>query len=146
MDTIEDRLKQLDEIRESVKFYETQMDGFLHELGWTRDKLPKLTKVKQENELGSECDAAGSSQSMDNRNFTTKQHVQTDELEAVVDLCSAIDQKRLTTAPFTDLNKLKRDLKRRRIKYRTSKTAPLTHTEELRELINLQMELFDDNK
>lgn len=146
MDTIEDRLKQLDEIRERVKLYETQMDGFLHELGWTRDKLPKLTKVKQENQLESECDAAGLIQSANNRNIATKQHGQTDELEAVVDLCSAIDQRRLTATPFTDLNKLKRDLKRRRVKYRTTKTAPLTYTEELRELINLQMELIDDNK
>lgn len=146
MGSLEDRLKQLDEIREKVEFYETQMDGLLLELGWTRDKLPKLTKVKQESELETECGAAGSSGSVNDRNIATKQHSQTDDLEAVVDLCSTIEQKRLTATPFTDLNKLKRDLKRRRVKYRTTKTGPLTYTEELRELINLQMELIDDNK
>lgn len=146
MDTIEDRLKQLDEIREKVKFYETQMDGVLHELGWTRDKLTKLTKVKREKELESESIVAGCSHSVDDQNTGIKQHVQTDNLEAVVNLCSAIDQKRLTATPFTDLNKLKRDLKRRRVKYRTTKTGPLTYTEELRELINLQMELINDDK
>lgn len=146
MGTVEERLKQLDELRERVEFYETQMDGFLHQLGWTRDKLPKYTKVKQENVLSStECDVrdvAGSSRSVDR----LKPPVQTNDLKDVVDLCSAIDQRRLTATPFTDLNKLKRDLKRRRIKYRTTKSAPLTYTEELRELINLQMELVNDNK
>lgn len=146
MDSIAQRLKQLDELREQVKIYETQMDGFLHELGWTRDKMPKLTKMKQENEHGAECSAAGPSESVNDREITMKHHVQTDDLEAVVDLCSAIEQKRSTTTPFTDLNKLKRDLKRRRMKYRTARSGPLTYTEELRQLIELQMELIDGNK
>lgn len=46
-------------------------------------------------------------------------------------------------ASFPDMNKLKRDLKRRRMKYRTTKAPPLTYSEELRELIALQMEMFD---
>lgn len=146
MDTTEDRLKQLDEIREIVKFHESQMDGFLHQLGWTKEKLPKQTKVKKENVIEFECDAAGSSQRMDDRNITIKQREQTEDLEAVVNLCSVINQKKSTATSFTDLNKLKRDLKRRRMKYRTTKTAPLTYTEELRELIDLQMELINDNK
>lgn len=145
MDSTEQRLKQLEEIREQLKFYETQMDGFLQELGWTRDKLPKLTKVKQESEHEPECSAAGSSRSVNDREIATKQCVRTDDLEAVVDLCSAIEQKRLKSTPFTDLNKLKRDLKRRRMKYRTARTGPLTYTEELRQLIDLQMELINDN-
>lgn len=146
MGSLDERLKQLDEIREKVKTYETQMDEFLHELGWTRDKLPKLTKVKQENELETEGDAAGTSGSVNDRNISTQARLPTDDLESVVDLCSAIEQKRLNTTPFTDLNKLKRDLKRRRVKYRTAKTGPLTYTEEIRELIDLQMELINDNK
>lgn len=136
MSTVEERLKQLDEMREKVRFYETQMDEFLQQLGWTKDKLPKFNQVKQES------NAAGSQQSA-NR---LKQHVRSNDLEEVVNLCSEFDQKRLTSTPFTDLNKLKRDLKRRRVKYRTTKTAPLTYTEELRELINLQMELVSDKK
>lgn len=146
MVTTEDRSKQVDEIKETVKFYENQMNEFLHELGWTRDKLPKLNKTKQQIVLKSELSAAGSSQHVDNRNIYKSECVKADDLEAVVDLCSVIDKKRSTATPFTDLNKLKRDLKRRRMKYRTTKTAPLTYTEELRELINLQMELTKDNK
>lgn len=146
MDSVEDRLKQLDELREQVKLYETQMDGFLHELGWTRNKLPKLRRVKQENELELECSAAGSSESVNDREIAVNHRVKRDDLEAVVDLCSAIEQKRSTTIPFTDLNKLKRDLKRRRMKYRTARSGPLTYTEEIRELIGLQMELLNDNK
>lgn len=146
MDSIEDRLKQLDELREQVKLYETQMDGLLRELGWTRDKLPKLKKVKQENELEPERSIAGSSEGANDQKIAAKHQTQTDDLEAVVDLCSAIEQKRSTTTPFTDLNKLKRDLKRRRMKYRTARSGPLTYTEEIRELIGLQMELINDNK
>lgn len=146
MGSVDERLKQLDEIREKVKIYEAQMDEFLHELGWTREKLPKITKLKQENEFETESDAAGSSDSVNDRNISTRARLPTDDLESVVDLCSAIEQKRLTTTPFTDLNKLKRDLKRRRVKYRTTRTGPLTYTEELRQLIDLQMELINDNK
>lgn len=45
---------------------------------------------------------------------------------------------------FTDIHKLKRDLKRRRMKYRTTKAPPLAYIEELRELINLQMEILSN--
>lgn len=41
---------------------------------------------------------------------------------------------------FDQITKLRRDLKRRRMKYRTTKTPPLSYTEEIRGLIGLQME------
>lgn len=41
---------------------------------------------------------------------------------------------------FDQITKLRRDLKRRRMKYRNTKTPPLSYTEEIRGLIGLQME------
>lgn len=45
---------------------------------------------------------------------------------------------------FAEITKYKRDIKRKRMKHRTTKAPPLTHTEELRGLISLQMELWED--
>lgn len=45
---------------------------------------------------------------------------------------------------FAEITKYKRDIKRKRMKYRTTKAPPLTYTEELRSLISLQMELWED--
>lgn len=45
---------------------------------------------------------------------------------------------------FAEITKYKRDIKRKRMKYRTTKAPPLTHTEELRSLISLQMELWEE--
>lgn len=53
---------------------------------------------------------------------------------------SSNDDKRT----FDEITKYKRDIKRKRMKYRTTKAPPLTHTEELRSLISLQMELWED--
>lgn len=144
MSKTEERIKQLNEIKEKVKVCETQLNGFLQELGWTREKLPKLSEVKEEI-VEPERDVAGSNFSGNSRKNVINQDVKPIDLETVVNLCSKIDQKRSTTSNFIDLNKLKRDLKRRRVKYRTS-TAPLTYTEELRELIELQMDLVKGNK
>lgn len=140
MSTVEKRKEELNNIRKIVQKYENQVNGLLNEFGWTKDKLPKRkeeTKNKcDSNESGSsECAASAATQ--------TSKPI---DLEAVVDIAYKIDAKRSSANSFTDLNKLRRDLKRRRVKYRTTKTAPLTYTEELRELINLQMELVTENK
>lgn len=45
---------------------------------------------------------------------------------------------------FAEITKYQRDVKRKRMKYRTTKAPPLTHTEEIRSLISLQMELWED--
>lgn len=51
------------------------------------------------------------------------------------------DRGKRNLTSYTDLNKLKRDMRRRRMKHRVTKTAPLTYTEEIRELIAMQMEI-----
>lgn len=146
MDCTEERIKQLNEIKEEVKIYESQLNEFLQELGWTREKLPKQPKVKKEQQkVETECEIASSSSSGNLHQNVMSTDAKSIDLEAVVNLCSTIDRKRSATTDFVDLNKLKRDLKRRRVKYRTS-TAPLTYTEELRELINLQMDLVKGNE
>lgn len=142
MANLEERLKQIDDIRKTVQHCENQLNGLLKELGWTKDKLPKpkISKVT------TESDITGSSSDACKEKNESKPLSKPNDLEDVVNLCSKIDEKRTSISNFTDLNKLKRDLKRRRIKYRTTKTAPLTYTEELHELINLQMELLRENK
>lgn len=142
------RLKQLHECKEKVAFYKNQMLEFLQELGWTEEKLLELTKSKKVKEeiVESGYDVAGSSSSKQSQQVNIKQENSTDDLKAIVDLCSTIDEKRSASNSFVDLNKLKRDLKRRRVKYRTTKNAPLTYTEEMRELINLQMDIIKENR
>lgn len=140
MDQSESRLKQLNEIREAVEIYESQLTELLQEFGWSKEKLPKLRKIKSE-VVDTESDLGGSCSGTN----TVQQSAKSTDLRDVVDLCAAINQKRTTLNNFTDLNKLRRDLKRRRVKYRTTKTAPLTYTEEMRELINLQMDLLRGN-
>lgn len=49
-----------------------------------------------------------------------------------------------TQRTFAEITKYERDVKRKRMKHRTTKAPPLTHTEELRSLISVQMELWDD--
>ncbi|KAG4066243.1 hypothetical protein HA402_000467 [Bradysia odoriphaga] len=46
---------------------------------------------------------------------------------------------------FAEMTKYERDVKRKRMKHRTTKAPPLTHTEELRSLISVQMELWEDH-
>lgn len=137
MSGVEERLKQLNEIQKVVEKYENQVNGLLQQFGWTKDKLPKYKENTNNCESQKPCEQS---------NTVNKQPVAAVDLEAVVNIGQRIEAKRSNAHNFTDLNKLKRDLKRRRIKYRTTKTAPLTYTEELRELINLQMELVTENK
>lgn len=144
MDDIEDRVKQLNEIKNKVNICESELNGFLQELGWTREKLPKSTQIHEVKEEPSEKAPQATAERNPHRNLKV-QETKPIDLETVVNLCTTIDQKRAAATNFIDLNKLKRDLKRRRVKYRTS-TAPLTYTEELRELINLQMDLAKTNK
>lgn len=137
----EDRIKQLNHVRQIVQRHEDQLNELLQHLNWTKDKLPKQ-KPKQESEVVANNEIA--STSTENTQKETVNQPK-DDFDAVVNLCSKISQKQLAQNTFTDINKLRRDLKRRRVKYRTTKSAPLSYTEELRELINLQMDLVTNN-
>lgn len=146
MTNSEERLKQLHEIRARVRRYEEFFNEFLAEIGWTKEKTiegsPKeVTEAEQ-------CDEKGSTLAdvRCEKDIQPSTSAPATDFEEIVNFCSTIDQKRASTTNLPDWNKLRRDLKRRRVKYRTTKSAPLTYTEELRELINLQMDLIKDNK
>lgn len=133
----EDFLKQIEEIRDAVVDCESQLKDLIDSFGWTKAELmkaeTKLNSLKEDD--SSEKEMFIQEQQRDavapvNGNL---------DLNALAHLCAAIDKKGSTSSCYADINKLKRDLKRRRMKYRTTKTAPLTYTEELRELIQLQM-------
>lgn len=150
MDSIEDRLKQLNEIKTKVRICESALNDFIEEIGWTKKKLielqnqshPKVIKTEITEKNVDDEDTGSSLYEIQPSNTTIHD---TKPIDLETDLCSVIDQKRTVSTSFIDFNKLKRDLKRRRVKYRTS-TAPLTYTEELRELINLQMDLLNNHK
>lgn len=143
MVTKEDRIKQLNHIRQTVQRNEDQLNELLQHLNWTKDKLPKQKpKPKQEIAVVANNEIASTSTEHTQKGTVNQPK---DDFDAVVNLCSKISEKQSAQNTFTDINKLRRDLKRRRVKYRTTKSAPLSYTEELRELINLQMDLVTNN-
>lgn len=142
MSSVEERIKQLNAIRETIQQHENRMNEFLQVLGWSKDKLPKL----KEETVSEKNESTGSTSSEIAQKIEVNEPTKSSDFEAIVNLCSKIEEKRSAATGFVDLNKLKRDLKRRRVKYRTTKVAPLTYTEELRELINLQMDLIKENQ
>lgn len=143
--SVEDkRLKQLENIRKIVQRYESQVNHLLQEFGWTKEKLPLY---KEEQTEATQCESIDSTSKKSSQNTAAaSQPTKSIDLETVANIGQKIDAKRSSANNFTDLNKLQRDLKRRRVKYRTTKTAPLTYTEQIRELISLQMELVTERK
>lgn len=139
MESEDDRIKQLETIRNTVREHQNHLNEVLQQFGWTVDKLPKYKQEIEHPNIEVTPDPGENTQERAPKEPK-------DDLEAVVNLCSTISQKQSATNTFTDLNKLRRDLKRRRVKYRTTKTAPLSYTEELRELINLQMDLVKNKE
>lgn len=134
----EDLFKQIEEIRDVVVDCESQLNDLLGRFGWQKEELMKT-------KLNPQC-----AQKDDSEKEITDQEQQRGsvapvnekvDLDALANFCALFDRKASSSSNYADLNQLKRDLKRRRMKYRTTKTAPLTYTEELRELIQLQMEL-----
>lgn len=133
----EDFFKQIEEIRDVVVDCESQLNDLLDKFGWTKEELMKAgTKPKS---VHSEKKIFVHEQQ---RGTVASVNEELD-LDALANLCASIDKKASHSNSYADMNKLKRDLKRRRMKYRTTKSAPLTYTEELRELIQLQMELLE---
>lgn len=136
----EDLFKQIEEIRDVVVECESHLNDLLDRFGWTKEELMKArTKPKSPHKDDSEKKIFVQEQQ---RGAVASVNEKLD-LDALTNLCASIDKKVSHSSSYADINKLKRDLKRRRMKYRTTKTAPLTYTEELRELIQLQMELVE---
>lgn len=133
----EDFFKQIEEIRNVVVDCESQLNDLLDRFGWTKEELMKTrTDPKSSQKDDSEKEMFAQEQQSDAVAPVDEKF----DLDALADFCPSIDKKASHSSSYADINRLKRDLKRRRMKYRTTKTAPLTYTEELRELIQLQME------
>lgn len=136
----EDLFKQIEEIRDGVVDCESQLNDLLNGFGWTKEELMKAgTKPKSVPKDDSEKEMFVQEKQKDTVASVNEKH----DLDALARFCASIDQKASHSSNYADINRLKRDLKRRRMKYRTTKTAPLTYTEELRELIQLQMEFME---
>lgn len=129
------RVDQVKKIIESVEKCEQQMNKLMERLQWSRDKLPKPRKPMK---TVSECDESAETEQIDS---TIRQSVSLELSEISSDFPEFGDRGKLHLTSYTDLNKLKRDMRRRRLKHRVTKTAPLTYTEEIRELIAIQMDI-----
>lgn len=159
----ENRLEQITELNSFIDHYEDDFNQILLNLSWTKDKLftayntkdvahtkraHKTNKTDDNNMqeyylLPNEKKIERYEYILKNKKTIDKNLDMTQfELQAT-SLDMANKSKAKVQNTFTDINKLKRDLKRRRLKHRTTKAPPLTYTEELRELIGLQMEMFD---
>lgn len=139
-----DLLKQIEEIQGVVADCESQLNDLLGQFDWTKEELlkPVRTRPKSAREENDE-EKKEKTKCVDERPRDTAAAVnESVDLDVLASLCATIDKKTSLSNSYADINKLKRDLKRRRMKYRTTKSAPLTYTEELRELIQLQMELL----
>lgn len=140
------RLQQINEVNKTIENCEKDLNSFLELLNWSKEKLPK--KKTQQNVESNTYNSvtkpvSGTGQKLDATDSTSSllDEERLKEYECITMLSTTIDKNKALLSNYTDLNKLKRDLRRRRVKHRTTKTAPLTYTEEIRELINLQMEM-----
>lgn len=143
MDEIElnRRKQEIDNFNKILDSWEGQLNDLLNTLNWTKDKLPKpkTTKIESINRSSVETEPSTSRTCNIKRESLNK----TFDLNALSEISLTLKKKKSDAKPNIDITKLKRDLKRRRMKHRTTKSAPLTYTEELRELINLQMDLLN---
>lgn len=143
--------KQLAEAKAQVEQFEKNLDEFLAKVGWTRESVLERALQREERKKQAslkakqaDCSETRPSTSIETSQYVPKEVPKPDPVVKIDELAEFIDKKR-NQQKYIDMNKLKRDLKRRRVKYRTS-TAPLTYTEELRELINLQMEYIKETE
>lgn len=141
------RKQEIDNFNKIFNNLEGQLDDLLNTLNWTKDKLPKprTEQIESLNTSSVESESNTSSTSRTSSNKTEALNKSFD-LHALSEISSTLNKKKSDTKPNIDIAKLKRDLKRRRMKHRTTKSAPLTYTEELRELINLQMDLLNEDE
>lgn len=150
-ETIEYRRKQILELKTFVDGCEEKCLGILEEFEWTKEKLMESgcrtqqpSREKQERaDLQWNINHLTQGEKLRRYEEATRDSKRVDSLNAIFaesDMGEFPSSSRSKQTGLVDMNKLKRDLKRRRVKYRTTKAPPLTYSEELRELIQLQME------
>lgn len=146
----EQRMNQLKELDKFLSDAEGDCMSTLTLMGWTKDGVGQQHRSK-EHPVGPKS-VTDTNQMQEYYLLPTQkklelyaqtsQSMASDEQLASFGVADIVVAKQKQNT-FTDINKLKRDLKRRRMKYRTTKAPPLTYSEELRELIQLQMEMLE---
>lgn len=131
------RVDEVKQIYESVEKCEQQMNKLMERLQWSRDKLPKPRNPTKNVPESYENESAETNQI----DSTSKSSVSVALNDISSDFPEFGDRGKLRSTSYNDLNKLKRDMRRQRLKHRVTKTAPLTYTEEIRELIAIQMDI-----
>lgn len=147
---MEERRVQLDREAEALQKLELQFSNTLRLIGWTEAGLSKDHRPPRKRNRKSKRPTKSSLHPIDLRSREEKLA----DYEKTIERLGHRTEPAELTVPvihnegrsssddrmtFDQISKLRRDLKRRRMKYRT-KTPPLSYTEELRGLISLQME------
>lgn len=163
--TIATRQLQLASIHSSIQALENQFQCTLASLGWTTASLqtdheeiassnkPQIRKKYPTiNETDTIIDLRTSEQKLNDYNRALEQNGHFTEPELQIPQwdndggggetgSSNRHSGKSSMTTFAEItNKLKRDIKRRRMKYRVTKTPPQSYTEEIRALIGLQMD------
>lgn len=133
------RVDQVNEILESVQKCEERMNQFMERLQWSRDKLPKEKKIEKQPAESVETTEVKQTDYAASKQSEPMNHPGLGESSG--EFLEIGDRTKLSPMSYTDLDRLKRDMRRRRLKHRVTKAPPLTYTEEIRELIAIQMEI-----
>lgn len=145
---MEARTGELDRLRREVAECEGKFNEVLTKLSRTKEGLAngqvKGKKAKAgPQSCGEHAEERASAAEYEEASRNTER---TGDYSDLAEISAIVDRNKELSRHFTDLNKLKRDLKRRRMKYRTTKCPPITYTEEIRELIGNLMEIETKNK
>lgn len=160
---IKARLKELDNHSNAVQNLNQRLDSILAQIDWNLDTKP-VSVVSLRHPASSQKNTQNPRKSKQNdsilwcqsREQKLKNYQEAvdrssemprifadEEIPSGTNLSAkAKDDCRAKTMSLSEMTKLNRDLKRRRMRHRTTKAPPLSHTEELRALIELQMEAW----
>ena len=158
---MEQNADQLEALVQNIDHMEQRFQQILKNIGWNEADLMKnhhCKKPKLENEIEHDSKETIASKTKVNSRRIQVKNISQSRLffislfkctqETLTQLPEVSSFSSLDTTPencmsFAEMTKLKRDLKRRRMKYRTTKSPPLSYTEEIRALIGLQMESWE---
>lgn len=159
--------QQLSTVEQTVRTLDANFAHILKHIGWSPDELKRSHRTRKM-PAASESPSPESSRNEDGADdaddhdydFRSREQKLRDyeltllrlgggrtEPEMSIQLPAQLNEdpaarKRSTFAEITASQK--RDQKRRRLKHRTAKAPPLTHSEEVRALIRLQMEAWSE--
>lgn len=150
------RLEVLTKINETNEHITNKFHKLLSDLSWTQEDLqrnhqrsshPQSKRRPQPKDREPSPDLRSSSQKLADyetaiRINPTKPDLMTQLLEDNIMATNPGQAGKEGEQSLTDILRQKRDLKRRRQKYRTTKAPPLSYTEEVRQLIGLQNEAW----